>query len=264
MFLLPMPTTAPAPAAPRLPHRHPPPQGVVHERFRPVRLKSSWPRASWFLAGQGRWGLRECSDTPTKVRFVPLGEYITRVGPAPSDVALVTYLQRLKEQGWNVERTERKMMMCGVTGLGDTPNSLTGGALGELLDGAYGTVCVAPCAWHCVCGTLCTLLRFLNSACNNATRHVYACCIGCIGQCRHHCVPLHYIQQPQISPYREGVPPPLCVSPCRACWLVCFCRRCVRSRWRPHAVVSKQHRPTGVGAHVCECSRCWCWGLVAL
>jgi hypothetical protein len=32
-------------------------------------------------------------------------------------VALVTYLQRLKEQGWNVDRTERKMLMCGVPSL---------------------------------------------------------------------------------------------------------------------------------------------------
>lgn len=50
---------------------------------------------------------------------MPLGEFIKRVGPAPSDVALVTYLQRLKEQGWNVDRTERKMLMCGVNSIAE-------------------------------------------------------------------------------------------------------------------------------------------------
>jgi hypothetical protein len=70
----------------------------------------------------------QASDNPVKARFVPLGEFITRVGPPPSDVAMVTYLQRLKEQGWNVDRTERKMLMCGVN-IGDTKadaNALAG------------------------------------------------------------------------------------------------------------------------------------------
>ena len=61
----------------------------------------------------------QASDTPVKARFVPLGEFIKRVGPAPPDVALVTYLQRLKEQGWNVDRTERKMLMCGVNSIAE-------------------------------------------------------------------------------------------------------------------------------------------------
>ncbi|WIA22484.1 hypothetical protein OEZ85_004780 [Tetradesmus obliquus] len=90
---------------------------VVTTRYRPARLSTAWPKAAWFVAGHGRWGLKEASDSPLKVRFHPLGEFIRRVGPAPSDVALVTYLQRLKEQGWNVDRTERKMLMCGVAGL---------------------------------------------------------------------------------------------------------------------------------------------------
>jgi hypothetical protein len=35
----------------------------------------------------------QASDNPVKARFVPLGEFIKKVGPAPSDVAMVTYLQ---------------------------------------------------------------------------------------------------------------------------------------------------------------------------
>jgi hypothetical protein len=71
----------------------------------------------------------QASDNPVKLRFVPLGEFIKKVGPAPSDVALVTYLQRLKEQGWNVDRTERKMLMCGVNTIADAKaeaNALSG------------------------------------------------------------------------------------------------------------------------------------------
>jgi hypothetical protein len=61
------------------------------------------------------------------------------VGPAPSDIALVTYLQRLKEQGWNVDRTERKMMMCGVKGIRDLAGD--GGIIGAR-SGLAGA-----CAW---------------------------------------------------------------------------------------------------------------------
>lgn len=72
----------------------------------------------------------QASDNPVKARFVPLGEFIKKVGPSPPDVALVTYLQRLKEQGWNVDRTERKMLMCGVNSIADRKeeaNALAGG-----------------------------------------------------------------------------------------------------------------------------------------
>lgn len=64
--------------------------------------------------------------------FLPLGEFIRKVGPSPPDVALVTYLQRLKEQGWNVDRTERKMIMCGVT---TTANATAADGLQDMLAG---------------------------------------------------------------------------------------------------------------------------------
>jgi hypothetical protein len=51
--------------------------------------------------------------------------------------------QRLKEQGWNVDRTERKMLMCGVAGL-PGGGAAAGGAAGlqDLLAGGW---CV--CVW---------------------------------------------------------------------------------------------------------------------
>lgn len=53
------------------------------------------------------------SEVPVKGPFVPLGDFIKAVGPPPPDISLVTYLQRLREQGWDVNRTERKLLMCG-------------------------------------------------------------------------------------------------------------------------------------------------------
>jgi hypothetical protein len=41
---------------------------VVHTRYRPARLSKAWPKAAWFMAGHGRWGLKEASDSPLKVR----------------------------------------------------------------------------------------------------------------------------------------------------------------------------------------------------
>jgi hypothetical protein len=36
----------------------------------------------------------------------------TQVGARPRDVSIITYLQRLKEQGWDVTATKRKLAMC--------------------------------------------------------------------------------------------------------------------------------------------------------
>ncbi|KIY91620.1 hypothetical protein MNEG_16344 [Monoraphidium neglectum] len=73
----------------------------------------SWPKAAWFVEGQGRWGVAGMSECPLKLAFVPLGSFIHTVGARPPDVSVITYLQRLKEQGWDVTRTERKLLMCG-------------------------------------------------------------------------------------------------------------------------------------------------------
>lgn len=91
---------------------------------------------------------------------MPLGEFINRVGPAPPDVAMVTYLQRLKEQGWNVDRTERKMLMCGVNSIANAKaeaNALAGGVRGGCLwvevrvDLLWAHVHVCACGgvWRC-------------------------------------------------------------------------------------------------------------------
>jgi len=38
--------------------------------------EASWPKAAWFVEGQGRWGVVEMSECPLKVPFVPLGQFI--------------------------------------------------------------------------------------------------------------------------------------------------------------------------------------------
>lgn len=37
-----------------------------------------------------------------------------QVGPAPPDMPLHVYCMRLKEQGWNIDRTIRKAQQCGM------------------------------------------------------------------------------------------------------------------------------------------------------
>jgi hypothetical protein len=93
----------------------------------------TWPSAAWYLKGRGRWGVLEMSEAPEKSRYVPLGEFVTRLGPAPPAVTLVTYLQRLKEQGWDVSRTVRKLHLCGALKAGGLQALQQGGNAGEAL-----------------------------------------------------------------------------------------------------------------------------------
>jgi hypothetical protein len=61
--------------------------------------------------------------------------------------------QRLKEQGWNVDRTERKMLMCGVAGLPAGGAAAAGAdGLQDLLAGAWPVVLalLLPKAWRWV------------------------------------------------------------------------------------------------------------------
>jgi hypothetical protein len=40
---------------------------------------AAWPKAAWFVEGQGRWGVSDMSECPLKVSFVPLGDFIKEV-----------------------------------------------------------------------------------------------------------------------------------------------------------------------------------------
>ena len=57
-----------------------------------------------------------------------------KVGPRPADASVVTYLQRLREQGWDVTRTERKLLMAG----GSDAAAILGAALSRCLAGVFG------------------------------------------------------------------------------------------------------------------------------
>jgi hypothetical protein len=46
---------------------------------------AAWPKAAWFVEGQGRWGVSEMSECPLKVAFVPLGDFIKEVGQRVGD-----------------------------------------------------------------------------------------------------------------------------------------------------------------------------------
>jgi hypothetical protein len=63
----------------------------VTERYGSARLTSSWPRAAWYLAEQGRWGLKQVSRLVEFCRVLrnlsmqsslPVG-FVTQAGPSP-------------------------------------------------------------------------------------------------------------------------------------------------------------------------------------
>ena len=58
----------------------------------------AWPRAAWFVRGQGRHAVDNMSDAPLILPLTPLGEFVARVGRRPRQDELVTYLARLREQ----------------------------------------------------------------------------------------------------------------------------------------------------------------------
>ena len=74
----------------------------------------TWPRAAWFLKGHGRYAVHGVSENPIKLPFRPLGEIIKEVGAAPSPEALTVFIQRLREQGWNLAPTIRRIKECGA------------------------------------------------------------------------------------------------------------------------------------------------------
>ena len=40
---------------------------------------AAWPKAAWYVEGQGRWGVSEMSECPLKAAFVPLGDFVKEV-----------------------------------------------------------------------------------------------------------------------------------------------------------------------------------------
>jgi hypothetical protein len=85
---------------------------------------------------------------------------------------LLCSTQRLKEQGWNVDRTERKMLMCGVAGLPAGSAAAAGAdGLQDLLAGAwlFALLLLLRCAWR--------WLRCSDRACcgHVAVRHSNRC-----------------------------------------------------------------------------------------
>lgn len=58
----------------------------------------AWPRAAWFVRGQGRHAVSAMSDAPLILPLTRLGDFVARVGRRPRQDELVTYLARLREQ----------------------------------------------------------------------------------------------------------------------------------------------------------------------
>ena len=58
----------------------------------------AWPRAAWFVRGQGRHAVVVMSDAPLILPLTLLGDFVPRLGRRPRQDELVTYLARLREQ----------------------------------------------------------------------------------------------------------------------------------------------------------------------
>lgn len=58
----------------------------------------AWPRAAWYVRGQGRHAVGTMSDAPLILPLTLLCEFVQRVGRRPRQDELVIYLARLREQ----------------------------------------------------------------------------------------------------------------------------------------------------------------------
>ena len=76
--------------------------------------RDAWPRAAWYVRGVGRHAADGLSEAPVIRPLVPLGDFIQRVGLRPAPDALHTYLQRLREHGFDVAATVDKVRGAGV------------------------------------------------------------------------------------------------------------------------------------------------------
>lgn len=86
------------------------------ERRRNLRAgkhSHAWPRAAWWLRGGFRVSSSAC-DAPIKTPLTPLHVFIDTLGPPPSQQVLSTYVNRLREQGWNVWKAVQKALDCGA------------------------------------------------------------------------------------------------------------------------------------------------------
>ena len=89
---------------------------------------AAWPRSAWYVAGLGRHAA-EVGDAPVRRPLVPLFRFLKGAGcgdggpgarRAPSGrrpvppAAMTTYLTRMREQGWDVTRTQARARACGA------------------------------------------------------------------------------------------------------------------------------------------------------
>lgn len=54
------------------------------------------------------------SDSPVLTPFEGLSTFISKIGERPSQESFQTYLNRMREQGFNTSATVRKALACGT------------------------------------------------------------------------------------------------------------------------------------------------------
>ncbi|KIZ05418.1 hypothetical protein MNEG_2539 [Monoraphidium neglectum] len=70
----------------------------------------TWPQAAWYLAGQGRFCAGDLSESPVKESFIPLADFIDKVGRLPDGLSLQGFVKHLKDKGLDMRRAEQQLL----------------------------------------------------------------------------------------------------------------------------------------------------------
>ncbi|KAK9799826.1 hypothetical protein WJX73_006324 [Symbiochloris irregularis] len=95
---------------------------------------SAWPRAAWFVRGIGRHGVEDMSEAPILMPLIPLAEFVSKVGAQPKAESLHIWLQRMREQGWDVSHLVRRALQCGAAIRPETRGAARPGLVGRNAD----------------------------------------------------------------------------------------------------------------------------------
>jgi len=64
--------------------------------------RDSWPRCGWWVRSLGAFAVPGTSECPVLTPYQPLGEFIEEVGRQQTEEEVSSYINRLKERGWEL------------------------------------------------------------------------------------------------------------------------------------------------------------------
>lgn len=88
--------------------------------------KDTWPRSAFWVRGVGAFATPDVSDAPVLAPFQPLGEFLGELGREPTDEEVTSYMNRLRERGWQLSPTLEHRLKGGA---GQNVNAIRQGHL---------------------------------------------------------------------------------------------------------------------------------------